>query len=303
MQGGSIVKVLATLVVAALAGLSVSAQSQMPGTPQPEFDVASVKRNNSGDPMKSNFPLGPGAMYSPNGGTFSASSAPIWIYIAFAYKLTSQAYDSLQKQLPPWAVEERYDIEARTDRHDVTKDEMRQMMQSLLADRFKLAVHASTEQAPVFALTLAKQGTTGPKLRPHPVGDTTCSNSISSAPETDTVEGGFPAVCGGLAIVPASAAGHLAAGFRNVPVKMIAAQMSMLGGLDRAVVDATGLAGNWDFVIDFAPERQPSAINELDTSGLTFRDALIEQTGLKLVPQKGPIDIIVIDRIEHPTPN
>jgi uncharacterized protein (TIGR03435 family) len=90
-------------------------------------------------------------------------------------------------------------------------------------------------------------------------------------------------------------------GYRNVPLSLIALQMGGFGGLDRAVVDQTGLTGNYDFLVEFSPERPGAA--DLDTAGPAFRDALTEQTGLKLVPAKAPLDVIVIDHIEHPSAN
>jgi uncharacterized protein (TIGR03435 family) len=240
-------------------------------TAKMEFDVASVRENKSGLPPsgvmpKSNFPLGPGAMYSPNGGLFSASNQPLLVYIMFGYKMTDHEVQSLIKQLPDWATTERFDIEAKTDNRDATKDDMRLMMQSLLAERFKLAVHTVIEEIPVYGLMLAKPGKTGPKLRPHLRSDTSCSNAPSLAPTPDsapvaaprrTVAGGFPVICGGAAFVPPSVPGRFAVGYRNVPLKLIALQMTLMGGLGRPVIDQTGLTGNFDFFIEFSPERQP----------------------------------------------
>jgi uncharacterized protein (TIGR03435 family) len=93
------------------------------------------------------------------------------------------------EQMPDWIKTERFDIEAKVE-GDPTKDEMRLMMQSLLAERFKLAIHHETQQIPVFALVRAKPGQTGPKLVPHPTGDTSCSNVPSLLP----APGSAPAV-------------------------------------------------------------------------------------------------------------
>jgi uncharacterized protein (TIGR03435 family) len=282
--------------------------------PRLEFDVASVKQNVNPDAKPfSNFPLGPGAMYSPNGGVFSARKQPALVYIMFAYKLSNHELLALSKQLPSWAREEQYDIEAKTDNHSATKDEMRLMMQSLLADRFKLVLHTATEQVPVYALVFARPGALGPKLRPHPADDASCS-SEPPVPEADaapaakssgTVAGGFPLICGGQAILPPSAPGRIASGYRNVPLSLIAQQMTLLGGLDRPVVDQTGLAGLFDFAIEFSPEAPPGATPspEVDTSGPSFRRALLEQTGLKLVAEKASVATVVVEHIERPTAN
>jgi uncharacterized protein (TIGR03435 family) len=247
-------------------------------------------------------------MYIPNGGRFSATGMPMWIYIQFAYKMTDHEVEALQKQLPSWAVDERYDIEAKTDNANATKDEMRLMMQSLLADRLKLVVHSATDEVSVYGLVLAKMGKLGPKLRAHPADDTSCPNTLPAQPVSDgapappTLADGFPVICGGLAAFPPSAPGRLALGYRNVPLKLIALQMTGFGGLDRPVVDATGLTGNFDFALEFTPERPPD-VPAADNAGPTFREALAAQAGLKLVPQKSALEKIVIDHIERPSAN
>ncbi len=90
----------------------LNAQSQT-GAEKMEFDVASVKQNKSDSPSNSNFPLGPGAVYVPNGGFFSATGFPLVTYIAFAYKLMANDIQSLLSELPPWAATDRFDIQAR----------------------------------------------------------------------------------------------------------------------------------------------------------------------------------------------
>ena len=96
------------------------APATQPATPQWQidaggkmaFDVASVKPNDSDARAYSNFPLGPGDVYSSNGGLFSATNFPLVNYIFFAYKVTSNQEESLRSQLPKWVLSERFDIEA-----------------------------------------------------------------------------------------------------------------------------------------------------------------------------------------------
>ncbi|HTW66776.1 MAG TPA: TIGR03435 family protein [Bryobacteraceae bacterium] len=102
------------------------------------------------------------------GGRFS-NSAPLWAYIGFAYKIDGlPSEERLPAQLPKWA-NENYVIEAIAEGNPA-KDQMRLMMRSLLADRFKLRVHFETREGPVLALTLVTPGKLGPKLRPHSEG-------------------------------------------------------------------------------------------------------------------------------------
>src|SRR5947209_5204060 len=77
------------------------------------FDVASVKPHSGSAPADSNFPLGPGNAYTPNGGYFNASGFPAMTYIAFAYKLLPPQSAPLIRSAPSWITTELYDIQAR----------------------------------------------------------------------------------------------------------------------------------------------------------------------------------------------
>lgn len=288
----------------------------MQTAPKMEFDVASVKQNRSDAQPDSNFPLGPGDVYVPNGGNFTATNLPLLVYIDFAYKVSASQAQAMQKQLPSWVMTEKYDIAAKTDKHDATKDEMRLMMRSLLAERFKLAVHGETQQMPVYAMVLVKAGTLGPKLVMHPAGEP-CPNTPQPAADAsgsdvgvpDTVAGGFPGICGGIVGVPPSSPEMIAIGARNVSVNLIAGLLTGVGNLGRPVLDQTGLTGKYDFRLEFAPDRRPAPGDgaatavPLDTGGPGIMEALKQQLGLKLESQKGPVDVWIVDRVEHATGN
>ena len=108
------------------------------------FDVASIHQSRPGTFTPPNFPLGPDDAYAPTGGILTADF-PLEIYIEFAYKLwlTPDQRRSFIAQLPKWAASDTdsYTIHARAAASNPTKDQMRLMMQALLADRFRLAVH------------------------------------------------------------------------------------------------------------------------------------------------------------------
>ena len=278
---------------------------------QHAFDVASVKPNKSGNSPTSNFPLGPGDIYAPNGGFFSATNQPLITYLYFAYRIMSNQGRYLFPQLPEWVTTEKFDIQARAEGNP-GKAEMRLMMRSLLADRFKLAVHYETRQVPLFAIVLVKPGKTGPQLQLHP-HDTSCPTTPSPQPikapqQLQTVAGGFPVLCNGLFPLPASERGRMRVGGRNVTIGFIADTMSGMADLGRAMFDKTGINDTVDFVLEWAPERrnspQPGAASPPDApSGPTFQQALREQLGLKLESEKGPLEIIVVDHVEHPAEN
>jgi len=252
-------------------------------------------------------------MYGPTGGIFSSINRPLIDYIVFAYKMTSSQREDLISQLPTWAVSDGYDIEAKSENHDPTKDQMRSMMQSLLADRFKLAVHTETRRVSVLALVLTKPGVRGPQLKPHPA-DESCSAAGADVPAPDatsaplaTLLGVWPMSCGGVNRArPALAAGLTRAGGRNLSMESIANSMTTLGNLNRPVVDQTGLTGNFDFVLEFAPEIATSenpGSSQSDPGGQPFGEALKEQLGLKLESQKAMADYMRVDHVERPTAN
>jgi uncharacterized protein (TIGR03435 family) len=279
----------------------------------PTFDVAAVHANKSGAPPAgdqpyANFPLGPGDVYIPNGGHFKAINQPLILYIVFAYKVMGNQNQALIDSLPKWVLTERFDIEARVDGNP-TKDEMRVLMQSLLAERFKLVVRHETKDLPIYALVLAKPGTTGSQLRPHPA-DPPCTTEPAkpgAPPQPAEIAGGFPTLCGGILGMPAKERGRFRLGARNVTMQLISEGLGQLGRLGRPVVDRTGLTGTFDFAIEFTPEfavaRAPGADGQADDPGTRFLDALKEQLGLKLESQKGPVETLVADHIEHPSAN
>ena len=273
------------------------------------FDVTSVKQDTA-DPStaRSNVPLDPTNVSTPSGGLLAAANFPLPAYIAFAYKLNEAEMHAVQSQLPEWANTNRYDIQAKAEGNP-TKDQMRLMMQALLADRFKLAFRYETRQVPVFALVLDKPGKLGPQLRLH--SDAPPCSSVPTpgpAPEfSTTVSGGFPQICGVITPVQPSAPGRIRPGARSVPVAMFASAMNVgATGVDRPVLDKTGLIGKFDFVIEFTPQFngpvQPGSIQP-DPTGPTFLEALKDQLGLKLVPQTGAVDVLVIDHVERPSEN
>lgn len=236
------------LFVSCLTGFQNPAQENL------SFDVASVKLNTSDSEPSSNFPLGPGSVYTPNGGFFSAVNQPFSIYFQFAYRLDSNQLALVRAQLPEWATTDRFDIQARAKGHD-TKDDMRLMMRSLLADRFKFAFHYETRQFSVYAAILSKPGTAGLQLKPHPA-DAVCPTSPNEEQPSAPAEKRdmFPFPCGGLFQMPASLPGRRKMGARNVPIILILNTFSNLGDLGRPVVDHTGLTGTFDFTLEWAPD-------------------------------------------------
>ena len=293
-----------------------------------EFEVASVREDKTGGQSYSNFSLDNGNAWftvskqdvlTPNGTLFSAKNQTLLHYIVFAYKLSGAQelalrfdfYAGFGLHVPEWVRNDRYGIDARTPK-PASKDQMRLMMQSLLAERFKLAVHWETREVPVFALVLATPGKPGPQLEPHPASDD-CANTAlpessdkaaAAAPAT-APSSVLPIPCGMIAHLPARAPRGVRFGGRNVTLTMLAQSMPTQTGLatlPRPLIDETGLTGGFDFSIAWTPEDtgQPG---DLDSFGAAFRMALKEQLGMKLEPRKGPVEVLVIDHVEQPSAN
>lgn len=279
-----------------------------------EFDVASIKQDTaqpSPTTVHSNVPMGSMDLFAPTGGLFTATNWPLLQYLIFAYKFTPAQDRSINSELPKWALDNRYDIQARASGNP-TKDQYRLMMQALLADRFKLAFHFETKQVPVFALLLDKPGKLGPQLRVHPE-NAPCSVAPPGPTETPaTIAGGYPESCGALIGAPSSTnPGRITIGARNVPFSVLVDNLfqRQIMGVDRPVLDKTGLSSSdrYDFTIEFTPvfngPLPPGSTFQPDANGPTFNEALKEQLGLKLEPQTGPTDVVVIDHIEQPSEN
>jgi uncharacterized protein (TIGR03435 family) len=303
------------LLLAAASILTPVTFAQSPSIPQWQraaggtmsFEVASIRKSKPGADISNNGELDFSAAYPPTGGLLTTTSDLLG-YIIFAYKIVDASrIPSLVNQLPKWAQTDEFDIQARAENHNPTKDQMRLMMQSLLADRFKLAIHTETRQLPVYALVLDKPGKPGPQLQPHP-DDVSCNSPDKPAP-ADTVSEP-PSFCGAVQSWPVDNQRHIR--MAGVTMGQIAAFFAAIaagqGGMEhRPMLDQTSLSGRFDFNIEFLPVssslRFPGADAMPEAPGPTFTEALKNQLGLKLVKQTGPVDTFVIEHVERPSEN
>lgn len=203
--------------------------------------------------------------------SYSATNISMEVLISDAYGLQME---NLVTGLPGWAKSATFDIEAKMDADTAAayqklprkqqKEQDRLMMQSLLTDRFNLIVHHATKQLPVYALVLAKGGS---KLKE------------SNTKQTwETVEDGRM-------------------DFTDAPLETVAIGLSF--ALERIVVDETGLTGKYDLTLKWTPDEERGAAD----AGPSIFTAVQEQLGLKLKSTTGPVDTIVVDHIERPSPN
>jgi len=274
------------------------------------FEVASVKPTDSF--RSPSFPLDAGDAFAsmvdgrlgaPAGNRFSASMT-LPTYITFAYKLmlTQDQVQSMLAHLPKWVSTDRFEVLARAAGNP-TKDQMRLMMQSLLADRFKLAVHFETHQAPVLALTLIKPGKLGPNLRPHADGSP-CDAPLAPPDFASLARGAgvFPPLCDVYMGIRTDN-NNTELGSRNTSMPFLASNLASMGRLGRPIVDQTGLSGRFDFTLEWMPESSSPQPAITDPQGPSFLEALREQLGLKLQSTEAPIQNLVIDHVEKLDPN
>ena len=306
----AVVPVLATRYVRAQ---SVTPQSSAPAVNggRPAFDVASVKLNKSGDVRtQSNIPffsLDPGD--APTTGFLSATNEPLLGIIGFAYKLTAGQQRRLVFGLPNQINSERYDIQARAD-GTPGRDQIRLMVQSLLADRFKLTMHHETRQLPVYALVLSKSGKTGPQLVPYS-NDHKCLDYVPGGPPPQRGPDGLLVVppCGELQGLNTDKPGQIRMLGGRLTMQMLAGILSAFPGIDRTVVDQTRLSGDFNVSFDIAmPGRSPTGPDpDGSTSDPSLPPSIFtvlqEQLGLKLEPQTAAVDVLVVDHVEEPSPN
>jgi uncharacterized protein (TIGR03435 family) len=275
-----------------------------------EFEAASVKPSETGGTPHTNFPLG-GDAYVPNGGLLLASNMPLVSYIFFAYDIKANQGNIFVRQLPAWVRSDRFDIQARGSGNP-SKSEMRLMMRTLLASRFQLQMHTEMREMPVLAMVLSKAGKLGPQIRPH-ANDVPCPAASASLEGTTdvvskTIDGGFPNICGSVSGMPSQLPGRLRSGARDVTMDFIANYLSGEGTFGRPLIDATGMPGRYDFAIEWnpPPPRAPgggAAESRPDVVGTTLEQAIREQLGLKFVPRRSSIEVLVLDHIEHPSAN
>jgi len=259
------------------------------------FDVISIKLDRD-----SNVTPAGGLPRQSNGGLFHVTKRPLMDLISGAYNLSGYEYRAVKVQLPQWAWTEYFDIEARAAGNP-TPDQMRLMVQSLLADRFKFAMHYEDRRVPFYALEVVKPGKLGSQIKPYASSEEPCA---TGPVQIQTVAGGFPAICGLPQRLEASQPGLTRFGFRNVSMEQLAAYTTGMGELDRPVLDRTGLSGAFDLVIEY----DRSANNNLQTettvpNGPTLFEAMQKQLGLKLEDKTGPVKTFVVDHIEEPTAN
>jgi uncharacterized protein (TIGR03435 family) len=206
---------------------------------------------------------------------------------------------------PAWLAVDRYDIVAKAP-ENAQPEQIRQMVRTLMADRFKLVLHRETRELPIYALVLARpDGRLGPQLKPSSTNCEEVARTLNSAgrggaaPPAPPPQSGNRPTCG--IRVNAGATAILIAG--GTPIGQLASNLS--GAVNRTVVDRTGLTGGFDIDLTFTPDPlmfQGAAPTD-QPPGPSLFTALQEQLGLKIESTRGPVEVLVVDSAERPTEN
>lgn len=254
-------------------------------TPLPSFEVASIKPNHSG---------GTSSRIDCDLGRCRMTNVAVKILIQRAFNIQGFQLSGG----PGWIDSARYDIDAKVDdaltekmshmQYDARGALLRQVFQSLLADRFNLKITRTVRELPVYALAVAKNG---PKLQ------ATTRNGVHNL--HDSRNGGET---------------HIKD--EGISMAELAAQLAWY--VDRPIVDHTGLSGNYDFTLHFDPRADDQSASTVfkastlanpdataspspDALGPSLFTALPEQLGIKLESTKGPADTLIIDHVDPPS--
>lgn len=291
---------VAILLVAAAYGLFGQSDAH------PTFQTASIKRNTSNWSEPAYHPMGLGA--TPDGRQ-TARNASLMLLIQFAYAVRDSPHwlplpASQVVGGPAWINSPRYDIEAKPGGNTDPK-QIWLMWQTLLADRFRLRLHRETRELPIYDLTVVKSG---PKL---PAAKE--AGCVSFAPGTPPRYVPGKVDCG---YVSGPFLDHTGLRMKGSKVHIADLVRELALVLDRPVLDKTEFKGEFDLNLSFTPDGAlmgfpgiggpgdpGSSRPPTDPSLPNIFAALEEQLGLKLVPAKGPVEVLVIDHVERPTTN
>jgi uncharacterized protein (TIGR03435 family) len=238
----------------------------------PSFEVATIKPNDSGGASMQQLTI--------NGRNFTVRNGSLGDLIAFAFGVQ-------MKQIvggPEWMDNDRYDVAATIEQEGMpSPTQLRTMIRKLLTDRFKLTYHKDKREMAAFVLTVGKSGQ---KLTPT------------------QVKGPLP----GIGFRPGH--GGLTLGAQNATLTDFTGFLQTIV-LDRPVVDQTGIAGRFDFTVTFTPDEsefnghppQLPALGDGIEAAPSLIDALAQQIGLKLSPERAAVEVIAIDHVERASAN
>ncbi len=271
----------------ALIGLSpMHAQDGKAPMAVPTYDAVSIKPNKAGDGR---------IMINQGQDRYAGSNVTLKMLLRYAYNLTT---DEQISGLPGWAENDHFDVEAKLDAETVAAQkkmskqdsavQRQQMLQVMLADRFKLKVHHEQKELTVYNLVVAKGGT---RLKEN-VAEPVAADALPT--QTGKVGSGMMRLM----------MGNLTA--TGVPISNLADFLAQT--VHKQVIDKTGLTGKYDITLQWTPDDMPAgaaahAATGIDNNAPSIYTALQEQLGLKLDSVRGPVDTIMVDHVEMASEN
>jgi uncharacterized protein (TIGR03435 family) len=234
------------------------------GAKLPVYDVVSIKLNKSGSGSSSTH---------TTPGRFSATNVSVAQLLRRAYDVREDLISGLTGPM----ASARFDVEAKVVDRDpealkkLSGRQYGQMLLPFLAERFGLKVHTETKTLPVYELVV---GQGGPKFKASSSGSTEGGTNVNGDSKGTVLKA------------------------TNVSMASLAETLS--GQVNRTVIDKTGLAGNFDVGLNWAPDEIDDARTDAGPSIFT---ALQEQLGLKMQSGKGPVETLVVDHVEMPSEN
>ena len=266
-------------------GLNVA--SAQGSSSAPSFDVVSIRPVSPSSQRRDDQP---DMEVRPNGWRLNDESLFAAILHAYTPPVGNASFYTLKQVqgVPSWAMDDLYVIDARIGESDLDRwqnpamrtEMLNSMLRSMLADRCKLVVHRESREVAVYSLTLSNEGPQFTESIPgskHPVGGP---------------------IAGGGEFIPSNSQGVMH--FYGVPLSAVAGVLSNIMG--RPVQDATGLTGRYDIALKMPSMDSPGQGAPSNSSGLSPSE-VVKELGLKLVPTKGHVEMLVIDHIERPSEN
>jgi uncharacterized protein (TIGR03435 family) len=274
-----------------LAGFAQSAPARL------EFEVASIKPSAPPSPLQLNMGV------HVDGAMVRITTMSLKDYIRIAFKVKD--YQIIG---PDWIASERFDISAKLPEGG-KRDQVDDMLQALLLDRFRIKMHRDSKEFPVYVLSVAKGGL---KMKESPIDpDADSSNGGKDATNVD-VSGGR-----GGAVVNYGRGSYFSVGEDRLDAKKLSMMLlaDMLSRfVDRPVVDMTDVKGTYDFALEFPHDQFQAMMVHAGTSAGVYippqalqwaatigDDALfraVETVGLKLESRKAPLEVLVIDEAQ-----
>jgi uncharacterized protein (TIGR03435 family) len=284
------------LLTALSAGVLLAQASQ-----KPQFEVASVRPSQPSGPERVDLGL------HIDGAQVRIVSLPMRDYIARAYRVKPY-----QVTGPDWLTSERFDLNAKLPAGSAT-EQIPEMLQSLLEERFQIKLHRDKKELPVYALIVGKPPLKIQESAPDTFPDAARKGEVSLA-----ASGSFAGVSVNLGNGSSYTFNNGKFEIRKASMDMLARQLERY--VDRPIIDLTDLKGNYDLTVSVTPEDYqtmlvraavnagmllpPQALRLLDSGSIASLLDGLQQLGLKMEARKAPLDMLVIDQLSKtPTEN